>query len=242
MMHRGFILGWLCLVMTSTSFGDTVIGNFDGGTAEAGWGRWNSPNPGFNNGLPQANVSVSNDTSTDGDGWSAKIDHDGNVQTLAYSAGVAGSIADFQAHNFLVFDLVYAGIPTDPQGGGFNELWEVVMNSQFGGFVPIGGQACNSNAVCAPINGGTGFFEGWAPGASDSRTHLNVALDYRHIKDAWGANTPGWIELIFAVQGSNRNIKYIDNVRLVVPEPASLSLMALLPLALVWSGRRRRSV
>ena len=158
MKRKGWLLGAGCAVavMASTALGNVqVIGSFAGGVAEPGWGRWNAPNPGFNNGLPQPNVSVSNDTSTDGDGWSAKINHAGNMQTLAYSAGVAGTIAAFQAHNFLVFDLVYAGIPTDPQGGGFNELWEVVLNSQYGGFQPIGGRACDFNAVCAPINGGT---------------------------------------------------------------------------------------
>jgi hypothetical protein len=241
-MKRSLLhLGVVCLVAMASPAMAEVIGSFAGGAAEPGWGRWNSPNPGFNNGLPQANVSVSNDTSTDGDGWSAKLDHDGNVQTLAYSAGVAGSIADFQANNFLVFDMVYAGVPTDPMGGGFNELWEVVMNSQFGGFTTIGGRGCDFNATCAAINGGTGFFEGWAPGTSDPRTHLNVALDYRHIKAAWGANTPGWVELIFAIQGSNRNIKYIDNVRLAVPEPTSLSLLAVMPMALLAVRRRRRS-
>jgi hypothetical protein len=236
-----FVLSLSLLALASPVFGTEFIGNFAGGTAEAGWGRWNAPNGGFNNGLPNPNVSVSSDTSTDGDGWSAKIDHDGNVQTLAYSSGVAGTIADFMAHNYLVFDLVYAGIPTDPQGGGFNELWEVVMNSQYGGFTTIGGRACDFNGTCQPINGGTGFFEGWAPATSGARTHLNIALDYRHIKDTWLANgTPGWIELIFAAQGSNRNIKYIDNVRLIVPEPASLALLALGCVAV--SGLRRRSV
>jgi hypothetical protein len=229
----------LALANATPSFGNVVIGSFAGGAAEPGWGRWNSPNAGFNNGLPQANVSVSSDLSTDGDGWSAKIDHDGNVQTLAYSAGVAGTIADFMANDFLVFDLVYAGIPTDPGGGGFNELWEVTMNSQFGGFVPIGGRACDFNATCAAINGGTGYFEGWGPGTDGARSHLNITLDYRHIKAAWGGNTPGWVELIFAVQGSNRNIKFVDNVRLVVPEPASVSLVALFALTLL--GVRRRS-
>jgi hypothetical protein len=228
---------FLCLLLVICSaapaFADTILGSFAGGTAENGWGRWNDPISGFNNGLPGTNVSVSGDTSTDGDGFSAKIDHAGNVQSLAYSAGTAGTIADFMANNFLVFDLVYAGIPTDPQGGGFNELWEVVLNSQYGGFTAFGG--ANQS-----INPGTGYFEGWGDGQSGARSHLNIALDYRSIKQAWLDNgTPGWVELIFAVQGSNRDVKYIDNVRLVVPEPASFVLMSLVPVALLAVRRRR---
>jgi hypothetical protein len=235
MIRNTVLLSALCMmVIGSPAYGTEFIGSFSGGTAEPGWGRWNSPNPGFNNGLPQANVSVSNDLSTDGDGWSAKIDHAGNIQTLAYSAGAAGTIADFMANKYLVFDLVYGGVPTDPQGGGFNELWEVVMNSQHGGFTSFGG--ANQS-----LNPGTAFFEGWAPGSSDARTHLNVTLDYSTIKQTWLDNgTPGWIELIFAVQGSNRNIKYIDNVRLVVPEPASISLLVLASAGFLGVRRRGR--
>jgi hypothetical protein len=88
------------------------------------------------------------------------------------------------------------------------------------------------------FNPDTDFFEGWAPGTSDPRSH-SVSIDYRHIKALWGPNTPGWVELIFAVQGSNRNIKYIDDVRLVVPEPASLTLLAFVPVALCGVRRRR---
>jgi hypothetical protein len=238
-MRRTVMVGFCAVAICSPVMATEFIGNFAGGTAESGWGRWNSPNPGFNNGLPQANVSVSNDLGTDGDGWSAKIDHSGNLQTLAYSGGVAGTISDFMANNFLVFDLVYAGVPTDPQGGGFNELWEVVMNSQFGGFTVIGGQACNSNPTCAAINGGTGYFHGFAPGPAAPFVIEDITLDYRHIKETWGASTPGWVELIFAVQGSNRNIKYIDNVRLVVPEPASVFLFVV-GVGIILVGRRRR--
>jgi len=222
-------------VLPSLSFG-LVIGSFAGGVAENGWGKWNDPAGGFNNGLPKPGVTVSSDLSTDGDGYTAKIDIAGNVQSLAYSGGVAGTIPDFMSHNYLRFDLVYAGTPTDPLGGGFNEVWEVVMNSQYGGFAPIGGASAGGSAV----NPGTGFFEGWAPGTSDQRTHLDVTLDYRSIKQAWLDNgVPGWVELIFAVQDSNRPIKYIDNVRLVVPEPASMALLGLGGLMLVSVFRRR---
>jgi hypothetical protein len=238
MIHRLLVV-IVAVTLSSPVMATEFIGTFAGGVAEPGWGRWNSPNPGFNNGLPQANVSVSSSFSTDGDGWSAEINHSGNLQTLAYSGGVAGTIGDFMANNVLVFDLVYAGIPTDPQGGGFNELWEVVMNSEFGGFTVIGGRACDFNATCQPINGDTGYFHGFAPGPAAPFVIEDIKLDYRHIKDDWGANTPGWVELIFAVQGSNRDIKYIDNVRLAVPEPATGVLAACVGLGMLLGTRRR---
>ncbi len=190
-----------------------VIGDFEGGVAEVGWGSWSGGVAPF-----AAGVSVSNEASTTGTG-SVKIDISGWGQHLAYSAGTAGTIGDFENNNTLEFDVIF---PATTQSG-WAELFEVVLNSQHGGFTVIGGV----NQV------------GWGAGGGGAQT-VSLALDYSAIRQTWINNgTPGWVELVFAFNDDgNHPVKYVDNVR-VTPEPASAALLGMGGLML--AARRRKA-
>jgi hypothetical protein len=199
--------------LAQASQADVIIGNFEG-AAEAGWGSWSGGVAAFSPG-----VSVSNEAATLGTG-SVKIDISGWGQHLAYSGGTAGTIADFVANNTLEFDVIFPATASS----GWAELFEVVLNSQYGGFTAI-----SSGAMQV----------GWGDGGGGAQT-LNVALDYSAIRQTWIDNgTPGWVELVFAFNDDgNHPVKYVDNVR-VTPEPASAALLGLGGLML--SSRRRKA-
>ena len=201
------------LCFAQASHADAVIGDFEG-AAETGWGSWSSGVAAF---IPE--VSVSTEAATSGTG-SVKIDISGWGQHLAYSGGTAGTIADFEANNTLEFDVIFP----ETTESGWAELFEVVLNSEHGGFTAISSGASQV---------------GWGDGGGGAQT-LNVALDYSAIQAAWNTNgTPGWVELIFAFNDDgNHPVKYVDNVRLT-PEPASLALLGLGGLML--SSRRRQA-
>lgn len=199
--------------LAQASQADVVIGNFEG-AAEAGWGSWSGGVAPFS-----AGVGVSTEASTL-DNYSVKIDIPGWGQHLAYSAGTAGTIADFEANHILEFDVTFA----ETTQSGWAELFEVVLNSQFGGFTAISSGAQQV---------------GWGDGGGAAQV-LNVALDYSAIRQTWLDNgTPGWVELIFAFNDDgNHPVKFVDNVRLT-PEPASAALLGL--GGLMMSARRRKA-
>lgn len=191
---------------------DVILGNFEG-AAEAGWGSWSGGVAPFS-----AGVGVSTEASTLGN-YSVKIDIPGWGQHLAYSGGTAGTIADFVANDTLEFDVIF---PETTQSG-WAELFQVVLNSQHGGFTQIGGVQQ----------------VGWGAGGGGAQT-LNVSLDYSAIRQTWINNgTPGWVELIFAFNDDgNHPVKFVDNVRLT-PEPASAALLGL--GGLMMTARRRKA-
>ncbi len=190
---------------------DVVIGDFEG-AAETGWGQWIS-----NSVQPFVDISISNEAATSGS-YSAKVDKAGWAQTLAYSAGTAGTIADFEANSVIEFDLIFA----ETTESGWAEMFDLALNSQYGGF---------SSITTSPAQ------VGWGDGGGGAQT-VHVALDYSAIRQTWIDNgSPGWVELIFAFNDDgNHPVKYVDNVTLT-PEPASLALLGLGGLAL--ASRRR---
>ncbi len=216
----------LIMSLASMSVADVVIGDFE--QSAPGWGRWSGGVQPWDadyayttNGATLGNYAVQ--YTKPGGGY---------AQSLAYSAGAAGTIADFVTNDKLLVDVTFPATTFD----GFAQIFEIALNSQYGGFV---GKSYTAQGV------------GWGPGGGGAQTvtleydyHSGLPADPTDHKSDWIANgNPGWIEIIFATNSdANHGIFQFDNVRLVanVPEPASLSLggFAMSALLLV----RRRSV
>ena len=198
----GFAAAVLSMASLSAS-ANLVIGNFEGGVAEPGWGEWGSGVQPFS-----SIITISNEAATLGAG-SAKITQAGYDQNLAFGADFATRQA-FLAHDKLLFDVIYPATTT----GGFAQIFEVAVNSQYGGFV---GLNLSGQGV------------GWGPdgGAAITRTYeYDYSSGSTNHKATWLANgLPGWVEIIFATNSdSTHGVFYIDNVRLVaIPEPTSLA-------------------
>lgn len=220
---------------------DVTIGNFAGGVAETGWGR-------FNNGVQPLDSSVFavTDLDTSGDGGALETNLAGFSDSFGYSFATAGTSADFFANDRLVFDLIYRGTPTDinDTGNQFSQVFQVIFqySDGVGGFPSTAFQQTAGGVPLTDFGGG-GTSVGWAVGDPGSiQTVLNVTIDYSSFRDAvmsagfGSGNTPGVLQFWLSTNDANRPFKAIDNVRLV-PEPASLALLGVGGLAML---RRRR--
>ncbi len=226
----------LLLSVAAPSFGDVVIGDFAGGVAGPGWGR-------FNGGVQPLDASVY--TVTDlGDGGALETNIAGFSDSFAYSFSTAGTTADFLANDYLVFDLIYRGTATNLADGGYSQVYQVLFqrNDDMGGF-PLVAYQNNSDGVALNSFGGGGTSAGWGAGTESVQMVQNVTIDYSMFKDAIpGGASLTTLQFWMSTNDSNRIYKAIDNVRLVaaVPEPTSLALLAMAPTMLLLVARRRR--
>ena len=234
MSYRVFAAMIFCAAtIVSAAHGQTVIGEFAGGVAEPGWGHFNPCC-----GVQSLDADVY--TVTDlGDGGELETDIPGFADSFGYSFTTAGTVADFFDNNYLVFDLIYRGTATNIADGGFSQLFQVLFQSNFNGFALTAYQE-NSDGVALSSFDAGGTSRGWAPGTESVQTVERVVIDYRSFKDTLpdGFN-PTTLQLWMSTNDSNRRFKAIYNVRLAVPEPASILLIAL-GCALITVMPRRR--
>src|SRR5205823_4263253 len=138
--------------------------------------------------------------------------------------------AAFLANNQIEFDWEQV-----PNGGssGFSQLYNIILNSQGGGFTNVDGYSMGNN------NMNQFYFTGY-----NGNTH-HIVVDYTNYKNTIlaSANPDGGNYIQFGIQpnagGGAPGDMYFDNFALsVVPEPASIAFttIALLPLL-----RRRRA-
>lgn len=234
-MNYKYLSGMVLMLLLAgvpSSYGDVVIGDFAGGVAETGWGR-------FSGGVQPLDASVF--TVTDlGDGGALETNLPGFSDSFGYSFSTAGTTADFLANKFLVFDLIYRGTATNLADGGFSQVFQVLFqrNDDMGGF-PLTAFQSNADGVALSSFGAGGTSAGWAPGAEFVQMRQNVKIDYSTFKDAIpdGASLTT-LQFWMSTNDGNRVFKAIDNVRLV-PEPTSLALMAMVPTMLLLAARRR---
>ena len=165
--------------LANAGFGDVVIGDFE--QTAPGWGRWSGGVQPWD-----ANYSYSLDGNTLND-YSVQYTKAGGgwAQSLAYSAGTAGTIADFVAHDKFMVDVTFPATTFD----GWAQIFDIALNSQYGGFV---GASYTAQGV------------GWGPGGGGAQT-VTLTYDYSsgatdHKTDWLNNGTPGWVEVDFRHQ------------------------------------------
>lgn len=211
-------------VLASSVSGAVTLGNFAGGVAETGWGRWSSGVQA----LDSAVYTVS-DLDTSGDGGALETNLAGFSDSFGYSFSTAGKVADFYAHDLLIFDLIYRGTPTNPDDGGFSQVFQVILQSSYNSnqFQSFQQNYNGGSPVALSAFGAGGSSAGWGAGQSNVQTRVSIAIDYRAWRDSHGGTSPTYLQLWMSTNDSNRRFKAIDNVRLgVVPEPTTLGLLA----------------
>lgn len=238
MKSRLLALGSLFLVATlaSPSFGQVSIGDFPGGVPEAGWGH-------FSGGVQPLDASVYgvSDLDTSGDGGALETNIAGFSDSIGYSFTTAGTVSDFFDNHLLVFDLIYRGTATDQQVGGYDQVYQVLFQSDYNSYAYTG---ITSTATAVPLTqfGGGGTAVGFGPGDQPAATVLSVAIDYTPFLNTLPNNfVPSTLQFWMTTNDDNRIYKAIDNVQLdgAVPEPASLVLFGLGSLAMLGVARRR---
>ena len=151
---------------------------------------------------------------------------------LGYDFLAGNHRADFLANNTIEFDWFP---PPNGGSGGFSQLYNIILNSQGGGFTNVDGYG-SGNA-----NDNQFYFTGYT-----GNLH-HIVVNYTSYKNAIlaSANPDGGTYLQFGIQpnaGSGAPADmYFDNFQLTTtPEPASLGLMAVAGLA-AMSRRRRQA-
>ena len=217
-----FVCLVLMLAMVSTTYGETVIGDWE--LSPDGWIDWgnklsvddpaNMPTKTTGTAGYQYEGSVGV-TLNDG---SLEVTQSGWGQSLSIQLDAAGRAA-FMANDTFSIDMSVAandGTITE----GYTQIYELAMNAAGPDWTPV--------ATGNPIN----FY--WWPGSSERTETLEV--DYTAFRDA--ITGTDYIEIIFALNtgGGAPPEMYFDNAKLT-PEPATICLLGLGGIALI---RRRK--
>jgi hypothetical protein len=213
----------------------TVFGDFESGTTQ-GFGALT------NSGVQPwaAPVAGSVITGTVGSTAGSKVlDLTGNASfNFGQSSGAALGFdflganmrSDFFANDHIEFDWV---APPNGSPSGFSQLFNIILNSQGGGFVNVAGSSAGTPETQQF------YFTGY-----NGVVH-HVSVDYTNYKNAVlaSANPDGGGWLQFGIQpnagGGAPGEMHFDNFQLTtVPEPTSLALIGIAAIGIL---RRRRS-
>ena len=233
-IRAGIVIVALVLFLTSAVRAQTVIGNWESGTPE-GWLDWGSaqapmapPRFTFNSigatlgtGAVQFNHPNGNYTQ-----WAAlKLQQAGN--------GVDEWRDDFLNSAQLAVDITLVRDEMAP-GNDFANIG-VFVNGDGYGFTNQGNP--QSVTPFAGYNGGNAFNPQNLVGTQTSTWVWDIADTHDGVAPDIVAN-PNFIEIIFETFSNGGVVYHIDNVRLIVPEPASMGL-AFIGVAIVGLRHRR---
>lgn len=135
-------------------------------------------------------------------------------QTLALRLDYSQRVA-FMANSIFSIDI---SVPANHvAGGGWTEVFNVTLNTE--------GYGWHDQLTAPAVQ-----FGFWDNSGVQTRT---LTFDYSAAKASMPA-VPGWIEIVFATNsdGTHSNL-YFDNAQVMVPEPATLTLIGMGALALL---------
>ena len=137
-------------------------------------------------------------------------------QTLALRLDYAQRV-DFMANSIFSIDISVPANHVNDGSGGWTEIYNVTLNTEGYGW---------HDQFTAPAM----QFGFWDNSGVQTQT---LTFDYSAAKGSMPA-VPNWVEIIFATNsdGVHSNL-YFDNAQVIVPEPATLSILGLGALALV---------
>jgi hypothetical protein len=134
-------------------------------------------------------------------------------QTLSIKLQNNGLVDDFMANSIFSIDLA---APNLNNGGGWAEIQGITLNAEGWGWKGLPDTFYQ--------------FGFWADSGTLTKT---FTVDYSAAKASMPAN-PGWVEIIITTNNDGvHNQMYFDNAQLLIPEPATLSLLGLGIAALI---------
>lgn len=217
----------VAFALGSSAASGQVFGDFEG--ADPGtWGYWSGGVQTPIGDHPTLELSTA-DASTGS--TSVLATNTSNSQSLAYAADFATREAFTNATQFQ-FDVIVP--PTANADSGYWQIYELILNSD------AGWQDITAGITNTDGNGANIYWWGAdsGPGSGDRRL-VTFTVDYSTVAAAWGGVVPGYLELVFSLNNDGvHSTAYIDNFRIVVPEPASIGLVSIGALGLL---RRRRA-
>jgi hypothetical protein len=220
---RSIIFGLLLtMTMGSLAKAQYLFASFEGSVSD-GFGSWNNGVVPFASDTTGSSYSYSSYGATNGVTALEVTDPNGYQQDLAFDFAANGDTSQFLANDVISFNVTSP--PAGASTSGYWQVYQLFLNAPGAGFTQIGGAPLYNQYYYAGFGGAT----------------TTISVNYDAFKAAMTGN--GYIQMILALNagGGAPDNFYFDNFQLSsVPEPATLSVLALGAVGLL--GRRRQRI